>query len=120
MTATLLRSVRRVPLDGEPVEPVDVLLADGRIVALGVGLGHADAVIEEGDGRWIAPGLWDEHTHFEQWAQTALRVDTAGTFLDRGALWVETRADRRDPAFGQHNVDRIARFTIEGHPPYGP
>ena len=79
MTATLLRSVRRVPLDGEPVEPVDVLLADGRIVAIVVGLGHADAVIEEGDGRWIAPGLWDEHTHFEQWAQAALRVDTAGT-----------------------------------------
>jgi len=68
-----------VPLHDEPTEPVDVLLAGGRIVAIGVRLDPGDAVVEEGDGRWVAPGLWDEHTHFEQWAQTALRVDTAGT-----------------------------------------
>jgi predicted amidohydrolase YtcJ len=79
MTTTLLRSVRRVPLDGEPVEPVDVVLADGRIAAIGVGLDPSGAAVEQCDGRWLAPGLWDEHTHFEQWAQTALRVDTAGT-----------------------------------------
>jgi predicted amidohydrolase YtcJ len=79
MTATLLRSVRRVPLDGERAEPVDVLLSDGRITAIGTDLDGRGAEVEEADGRWIAPGLWDEHTHFEQWAQTALRVDTAGT-----------------------------------------
>lgn len=79
MTSTLLRSVRRVPLDGEPSEPVDVLLADGSIAAVGPRLEPGDAEVVEGDGRWVAPGLWDEHTHFEQWAQAALRVDTAGT-----------------------------------------
>ncbi len=79
MTATLLRSVRRVPLDGEPDEPVDVMLAEGRVAAIGIGLDPSGAVVEECDGRWVAPGLWDEHTHFEQWAQTALRVDTSGT-----------------------------------------
>lgn len=79
MTTTLLRSVRRVPLDGEPGDPVDVLLADGRIAAIGVDLDPSGAVVVEGDGRWVAPGLWDEHTHFEQWAQSALRIDTAGT-----------------------------------------
>lgn len=76
---TLLRSVRRVPLDGEPVEPVDVMLADGLITAVAAGLSPDGAEVVEGGGRWIAPGLWDEHTHFEQWAQTALRIDTAGT-----------------------------------------
>ena len=79
MTTTLLRSLRRVPLDGEPSTPVDVLLADGRIAAIGVDLDPSGAVVVEGDGRWVAPGLWDEHTHFEQWAQSALRIDTAGT-----------------------------------------
>ena len=77
--ATLLRSVRRVPLDGEPAEPVDVMLADGLITAVGVDLARDGAEVVEGGGRWVAPGLWDEHTHFEQWAQTALRVDMAGT-----------------------------------------
>src|SRR5665647_3266306 len=68
---TLLRSVRRVPLDGEPTEPVDVVLAFGRIAAIGTGVDEEGAAVEECDGRWISPGLWDEHTHFEQWAQTA-------------------------------------------------
>jgi hypothetical protein len=76
---TLLRSLRRVPLDGGPTDPVDVMLANGRITAIGAGLDPRGADVEECDGRWIAPGLWDEHTHFEQWAQTALRIDTAST-----------------------------------------
>jgi predicted amidohydrolase YtcJ len=79
MTSTLLRSLRRVPLAGQSTEPVDVLLTDGIIAEIGVGLDPADAEVVHGEGRWIAPGLWDEHTHFEQWAQAALRVDTAGT-----------------------------------------
>ena len=85
MTATLLRSVRRVPVHGEPVEPVDVMLRDGQIAAIGIDLDPSGAVVDQGEGRWIAPGLWDEHTHFEQWAQTALRVDTAGTTDPSGA-----------------------------------
>jgi len=79
MTTTLLRSVRRVPLAGESPEPVDVLLRDGVIAAIGIDLDAPDAEVLHGEGRWVAPGLWDEHTHFEQWAQAALRVDTAGT-----------------------------------------
>jgi hypothetical protein len=79
MTSTLLRAVRRVPLAGESPEPVDVLLVDGTIAAIGGDLEARAAEVVSGEGRWIAPGLWDEHTHFEQWAQSALRVDTAGT-----------------------------------------
>ena len=119
MTATLLRSVRRVPLHDDPVGPVDVLLADGRIVAIGVGLGHADAVIEEGDGRWVAPGLWDEHTHFEQWAQAALRVDTAGT-ADPGeacrrvaehVVWLQGPPDALVVGFG-HRMSSWSRQPV--------
>ncbi len=77
--ATLLRSVRRVPLDGEPTGVVDVMLADGLVTQVGVDLDPHGATVEECEGRWVAPGLWDEHVHFEQWAQSALRVDTSGT-----------------------------------------
>ena len=44
---TLLRSVRRVPLDGEPTEPVDVVLAFGRIAAIGTGVDEEGAAVEE-------------------------------------------------------------------------
>ena len=29
------------------------------------------------DGRWLMPGLWDQHVHFTQWAQTARRLDVS-------------------------------------------
>jgi dihydroorotase-like cyclic amidohydrolase len=31
----------------------------------------------EADGRWLVPGLWDQHVHFSQWAMNRMRVDLA-------------------------------------------
>ncbi len=28
-------------------------------------------------GRWLVPGLWDQHVHFSQWAMSRMRVDVA-------------------------------------------
>lgn len=30
------------------------------------------------DGRFVTPGLWDEHVHFNQWALNAQRLDVSG------------------------------------------
>ncbi len=30
------------------------------------------------DGRWLLPGLWDEHVHLDQWALVRRRLDVAG------------------------------------------
>ncbi len=61
-------------------EPVDIVLAEGRIVAAGPEAGaRIGAAAERVDlgGRWVVPGLWDEHVHFTQWAQTARRLDVS-------------------------------------------
>jgi predicted amidohydrolase YtcJ len=29
------------------------------------------------DGRWLVPGLWDNHVHFSQWAASAQRLDVS-------------------------------------------
>ncbi len=53
---------------------VDVRIVDGTIVELG-------AIDEPGtdvDGRWLLPGLWDQHAHFGQWAMHRQRVDLSG------------------------------------------
>ncbi|PWJ66029.1 hypothetical protein B0H03_102172 [Rathayibacter iranicus NCPPB 2253 = VKM Ac-1602] len=61
-------------------EPVSVLLRGGRIEAIGAAAmaGPGDDV-RELDGRWLLPGLWDEHVHFSQWAMTAPRLDVSAT-----------------------------------------
>ncbi|MDQ1544669.1 MAG: hypothetical protein QOK08_2307 [Actinomycetota bacterium] len=58
---------------------VDVRIDDGVITAIG-DLGAADPA--DGDridlgGRWLTPGLWDNHVHFSQWSLQSQRLDVS-------------------------------------------
>ena len=61
---------------------VDVLVRDGRIVAVAPDLA-ADLPEQVArmdlDGRTVMPGLWDNHVHFTQWALARQRLDVSGT-----------------------------------------
>ncbi|CAN5308421.1 amidohydrolase family protein [soil metagenome] len=55
-------------------EVVDLRIEGGRIVELGaLGGGGTDL-----GGRWILPGLWDQHVHMGQWAMFRRRFDVSG------------------------------------------
>jgi len=61
-------------------DPVDVTIVDGVVAAIDpAGSGDAAPSGEriELDGRWILPGLWDNHVHFTQWAATSRRLDVS-------------------------------------------
>nr|HPM50864.1 amidohydrolase family protein [Rhodoglobus sp.] len=54
-------------------DTVDLRLVDGVIVEIGT-------IDEPGldlGGRWVIPGLWDQHVHFSQWAMSRQRVDVS-------------------------------------------
>jgi predicted amidohydrolase YtcJ len=58
---------------------VDVTVREGVIASVspsGSPVGPGLERLEVG-GRWILPGLWDQHVHFTQWAQTARRLDVS-------------------------------------------
>ena len=61
--------------DGVP-ELVDVAMADGIITAVGPRLETRGDEEIDLDGRWLMPGLWDNHVHMTQWALDRQRVDT--------------------------------------------
>jgi predicted amidohydrolase YtcJ len=63
---------------------VDLALEGGLIVAIGEpgSLGTPDADLA---GRWLGPGLWDEHTHFTQWALSTQRLDLSSATSARDA-----------------------------------
>ncbi|WP_146898324.1 amidohydrolase [Cellulomonas aerilata] len=80
MPALLLTGARLV---GAPSgEPVDVLLRDGRVAAIGAGLagapGTAGADRVALGGRTLLRGLRDAHVHMAQWALTRRRLDLSG------------------------------------------
>src|ERR1700749_1188862 len=89
MSDFVLRDARLVPLRGEPAPsyPVDVLVTDGVVTEVGPGLerpAYADEV--RADGRWLMPGLWDQHVHLGQWTLATLRLDLNGTRSVEDAL----------------------------------
>lgn len=94
MPDLLVRDVRLVALDAPDAprpeqaalptrEPVDVLVRDGVIIAVGAGVREQVAArgipVLEGEGRYVVPGLWDMHVHMVQWGLTQARLDTSGT-----------------------------------------
>lgn len=79
-SSLLLRDVRVVDLDRDlPASaPQDVVVEQGRITAVGSALtAPAGAPTVEGGGRFVIPGLWDQHVHLDQWALGRLRIDTS-------------------------------------------
>ena len=78
----LLRSARIVELDGGPgwVGPVDLLVEAGRVRDVDHALPRPPGIPElDAGGRWVIPGLWDQHTHLAMWTASSGRLDLAGT-----------------------------------------
>lgn len=75
----LLLAGARQPGD---MTPCDIFISQGivaQIVPAGTALDAARASRRvELDGRYVIPGLWDEHVHMTQWALATGRIDLAG------------------------------------------
>lgn len=93
----LLRGVRLGP--GE--EPTDLLITDGTVTGVGEGREGRARVVDLG-GRWLLPGLWDEHVHFTQAALVRQRLDvSAAATAGQAAALVRARADAEPLPAGQ-------------------
>ena len=68
--------LRRARLAGL-AQPVDISIARGRIRAISPALTARPQVIDL-EGRWVIPGLWDNHVHFTLWARHRTRLDVSG------------------------------------------
>ena len=88
-TSFLMRNARLAPVRGRhpavlpepPVNvPLDVLVIDGRVVEVGEQLARPPGANEhDAAGRWLIPGLWDQHVHLAQWTMVSQRLDLTGT-----------------------------------------
>ena len=98
--------------DGAP-ELIDVAIDEGIIAAVGHCLEvRCDEEIDL-DGRWLMPGLWDNHVHMTQWALDRQRVDTstARSAAEAAQIMAE-RAARTPPPPGVTLVGRGMRDAL--------
>lgn len=88
-------------------EPVDVLVQGGVVtqVAPQVDRPAGSEAVEEVDaeGRWLIPGLWDQHVHLTQWVESRQRLDLSGaTSVEEAVATVARRVVDRpgEPVIG--------------------
>jgi predicted amidohydrolase YtcJ len=75
LTTVLFHRARLAPQG----RPQDVLVAAGMVAEVGdLEAGREVAEVVDLDGRFLLPGLWDRHVHFDQWAQIRARLDLSG------------------------------------------
>jgi predicted amidohydrolase YtcJ len=78
--ALLLRSARLVDVvSAKPAsEPVDLLLERGRVTQVAPRLSASEVQEVDLEGRFLMPGLNDNHLHFTLWSRHRARTDLSG------------------------------------------
>lgn len=101
-TPTLIRNATVLDGAGRRFDGADVLIRDGKIVAVGTGLPGADATEVDAKGRWVTPGLIDVHSHLGVYASPGIGATDDGneaTSPVTAAVWAEHSVWPQDPGF---------------------
>ena len=88
---------------GARLDNADVLMQNGKIVAVGPGLeAPADAVRVDGRGRWVTPGIIDVHSHLGVYPSPGMNAHQDGneaTSPTTPNVWAEHSIWPQDPGF---------------------
>ena len=88
---------------GERLDAADILIANGRIQAIGKGLSApADALIIDAKTKWVTPGLIDIHSHLGVYASPGVQGLDDGneaTAPVTSNVWAEHSIWPQDPGF---------------------
>lgn len=63
------------------------------------------------DGRYVIPGLWDEHVHMTQWALAANRIDLSGA-ASAGEAADVVRSYLSGPGLAEEGVDALTAVGV--------
>ena len=89
--------------NGQRLDNADVLMRDGKIVAVGNGLETtADALRVDASGKWITPGIVDIHSHLGVYASPGASAHSDGneaTSPVTAQVWAEHSIWPQDPGF---------------------
>jgi len=89
--------------NGQRLDDADVLMRDGKIVAVGNGLETtADALRVDATGKWITPGIIDIHSHLGVYPSPGMSAHSDGneaTAPVTAQVWAEHSIWPQDPGF---------------------
>jgi imidazolonepropionase-like amidohydrolase len=101
---TLIRNATILTAVGPRIENGSILLRDGKIAAVGANVqAPGDALVIDGTGKWLTPGVIDAHSHLGVYAAPAIESLSDGneaTDPNTAEVWAEHSVWPQDPQFG--------------------
>jgi imidazolonepropionase-like amidohydrolase len=102
---TLLKGATVLDGAGGRIDGGDVLLADGKVQAIGRGLSApAGAVVVDATGKYVTPGVIDIHSHLGNYPSPGVQAHDDGneaTGPARPEVWAEHSVWPQDPGFSR-------------------
>ncbi len=115
-TPTLLTNATILTGTGERLDNASILIADNRIVELGQAINFpASATIIDAKGRWITPGLIDNHSHLGVYPSPSVKSTSDGnemTTPDTANVWAEHSVWPQDPGFNYARTGGVTSIQI--------
>ena len=114
-TPTLIRNATVLDGNGGEFANTDVLMRDGRIVAVGQNLSPDGATVIDGTGRFVTPGIIDAHSHLGAYPSPGIQATSDGneaTQPNTAEVWVEHSVWPHDPGFGRAVAGGITTLHI--------
>src|SRR5438094_7069639 len=97
----LIRNATIMTAAGQEIPNGSIVLKDGRIVAVGAKVeAPADAVVVDGTGKYVTPGLIDEHSHLGVYAAPGTDAESDGNEATKPVTadaWAEHSFWPQDP-----------------------
>jgi imidazolonepropionase-like amidohydrolase len=112
----LIRDATVLTGTGQRLDGADVLIEDGRIRAVGTDLAApAGAIVVDGTGKWVTPGLIDVHSHLGVYPSPGVDAHSDGneaTSPTTPNVWAEHSIWPQDPGFATALAGGITSMQI--------
>lgn len=100
---------------GEKLENADVLMEDGKIKAVGQGIDAGNAQVIDGTGKYVTPGIIDNHSHLGAYPNPSVESHQDGNEMTApvtAEVWVEHSVWPQDPGFEAARAGGITTLQI--------
>jgi len=97
----VIRNATIMTATGQEIQGGSILFSGGRIVAVGATVdAPADAVVVDGTGKWVTPGVIDTHSHLGVYAAPSTAAESDGNEATNpvtAEVWAEHSVWPQDP-----------------------
>ena len=113
---TVIRNVNIFTVAGPMIRNGAILFRDGKVVAVGATVdAPADAVVIDGAGKYVTPGLVDTHSHLGVYAAPGVQAHSDGNEATNPStpyVWAEHSVWPQDPQFPRNLAGGVTTLQV--------